>query len=139
MKKRDPMMLTNVSTKNISDVTGLNKTDASAFMRLMVRQGQATESGRRKNLAANGDEFLVVRGRPSVTFEVDAQALVGYVGSDKATKIADKAASDHAEYTKMLAHAEIAVKNKREATAKANKVKSLESQLAAIRNGAEAF
>lgn len=126
-------MLTNVTAKIVQDVTGLSKTDASAFIRLMVRQGQAKESGARKNLSQKGEDYLVMRGRPSVTFDVDAQALVGYVGNDKATKIADKAAQEHAEYTKLLAHAEIAAKNKREATAKANKIKGLEAQLAAIR------
>jgi hypothetical protein len=127
------MMLTNVTAKIVSDVTGLDKTSSSALMRILVQQGHAKESGARKNIAANGAEFLVVRGRPSVTFDVDAQALVGAIGQDKATKVADKAAESHAEYTKLLAHAEIAAKNKREANAKANKVKSLEEKLAAIR------
>lgn len=126
-------MLTNVTAKIISAVTGLDKTNASALVRIMVAKGQAKESGARKNLSQHGEEYLVVRGRPSVTFDVDASALVAYVGEAKATEIADRAAAEHAEYTKLLAHAEINAKNKRDAVAKQNKIKGLEAQLAAIR------
>lgn len=125
--------IANVTAKTISDVTGLDKTMASAFLRLLMAQGFASESGNRKQVTQKDGEYIVMRGRPSVTFDLDYDAVSASLGQDKANKIADKAATEHAEYTKLLAHAEQAAKVKREATAKAAKVDRLTAALAAIK------
>lgn len=123
----------NVTAKTISDVTGLDKTMASAFLRLLVAQGFASESGNRKQVTNKDGEYIVMRGRPSVLFDLDTDAVSASLGTDKASKIADKAATEHAEYTKILAHAEASAKVKRDAAAKAAKVDRLTAALAAVK------
>lgn len=127
------MKIENVTIATVCDATGLDKTLASGFLRLLASQGFATETGHRKQVSATADGYAVMRGRPSVLFSLDFDAVAAALNTEKAQRIADKAATAHAEYVRMLAHAEAAGKAKRDAAAKAAKVDRLTKALAAIK------
>jgi hypothetical protein len=127
------MTITNVTRQNLIDVLGLAKDEVSLFLAIQLRKGFAVEAGNRKHMVEKDGAFIVMKGRPSVTYAFDSDALTAEIGTDKAAKLADKAAAEQAAYTARLAKAEQAAKDKRDATAKAGKVASLAAKLAALK------
>lgn len=127
--------ISNVTAKIVSECANLDKTMSAAFLRLLMTQGFASESGLRKNVKADGAQYVILRGRPSVTFDLDMEAVSAALGSTVANKIADRAARDAAEYSRQIAHAEALATAKRVAAAKAAKVDRLTAALAKVREG----
>jgi hypothetical protein len=134
--KRIKIMLTNVTAAIVSEVTGLSKTDSSSFIRALVNNGKGNVSGMRKNLAKDETgAFVIVRGRPTVTFDLDNDCMVAAIGSEKTAKVADLSATAHSDYVRNIAYAEQLASEKKAKLAKAIKLKGLEAKLAAVRSG----
>ncbi len=127
------MTITNVTRQNLCNILGLAKDEVSLFLAIQVRKEFATIDGNRKHLVEKDGAYVVMKGRPSVTYSFDSDALVAEIGADKVAKLADKAASEQAAYMARLAHAEQAAKDKRDATAKATKLAALTAKLAAMK------